>query len=319
MNTNKKNAAVYLLYILFTVFVAFINQKATAQLTVNLLVNANPPSSLMQWTDRKETFTYLVLFRQGAGTTPRVKIKAEFKLSDGTVIGTTDLSRARTITLADGNNIFSAADVIPLDIMQFSGKYKVALDKSGKLPANNYQLCVRLVEPVNFAPVSEERCRFFNLASLQLAIPIMPLNESVLDAKVAQTAITFRWTSVSPRPALPVTYRILVFEVLPHQQPVQAMRSNQPILNKDVVGTTQYIWQPQLGMIDCCPDMKPAADSAYAQKAGISTSRSNLRAKTFIWTIQCLDNLGLPLGDGNINKDGVSEPIIFYVGKKQPN
>ncbi len=316
MNTNKKNAAVYLLYTLLTVLVAFTNQKATAQLTVNLQISTNPPSSLMQWTDRKETLTYLVLFRQGAGTAPRVKIKATFKLSDGTVIGTTDLSRARTITLADGNNIFSAADVIPLDIMQFSGKYKVALDRSGKLPADNYQLCVQLVEPVIFAPVSEERCRFFNLASLQLAIPVMPLNESVLDAKVAQTAITFRWTSVSPRPATPVTYRILVFEVLSHQQPLQAMRSNQPLLNKDVIGTTQYIWQPQLGMIDCCPDTEPAADSAYSQKAGISTSRSNLRAKTFIWTIQCLDNLGQPLGDGNINKDGVSEPIIFNVGKK---
>ena len=199
--------------------------------------------------------------------------------------------------------------------MIFSGKYKTALDKSGKLPADNYQLCVRLVEPGTFAPASEERCRSFNLASMQLAIPIMPLNESMLKPEQAQTAITFRWTPVAPMPTFPVTYRIVVFEVTGTQTPMQALRSNQPLLIKDVIGTTQYIWQPQLGMIDCCPDMKPDTDSLRLN-AAISTSRSTIRTKTFIWTIQCLDNQGLPLGDGIVNGEGISEPIIFYIGKE---
>ena len=140
--------------------------------------------------------------------------------------------------------------MIPLDAMQFTGKYKTSLDKTGKLPADNYQLCVQLVTPVDYIRLSEEMCRPFNLASFQLSIPVMPANDILLDPKQAQTAITFRWTPISPRPVFPVTYRIMVFEVLEKQQPVQAMRSNLPLLVKDVIGTTQYIWQPQLGMID---------------------------------------------------------------------
>jgi hypothetical protein len=110
----------------------------------------------------------------------------------------------------------------------------------------------------------------------------------------------------------------LVFEALENQTPMQALRSNQPLLNKDVIGTTQFILQPQMMMIPCspCPDMEPDMDSAMALKAGVSTSRSNVRTKTFIWTIQCFDNLGRPFGVGNINGDGISEPIIFYVGKE---
>jgi hypothetical protein len=300
----------FLLVLLLSILVA------ESQPAVNLVMNANPPSTLSQWNDRRETLTYIVTYRQGS--VRQAKIRAEFKLTDGTVVGSTDLARARTITLADGNNLYYAADVLPLDMMIFTGRYKNSLEKTGKLPADNYQLCVQLVNPVDYAPVSEQRCRIFNLAALQLSIPVMPANEVVLDASVAQTAITFRWTPVSPRPVFPVTYRIMVFEVLDKQQPVQAMRSNQPLLVKDVVGTTQYIWQPQLGMIDCCPVNGEETDS-LSQKAGVSTSRSNVRTKKFVWTLQCLDNTGQPLGDGNINGDGISEPAVFSIGKKSAN
>lgn len=321
----------------------------TAQLQVNLVVSATPPSTLNQWNDRRDVLTYLVVYRQGS--LRQVKIKSELKLTDGTVVGTTDLARARVIQLGDGNNIFYAADVLPADVMIFSGKYKTSLDKTGKLPADNYQLCVQLVNPTDFTPASEQRCRVFNLAALQLSIPVMPANDILLPVEQAQTAITFRWTPVSPRPVFPVTYRIMVFEVLDHQQPVQALRSNQPLLVKDVTGTTQYIWQPQLGMMDCCPatgDLRAGVSTSrsnvrtktavkgeeeeetdsLSQKAGVSTSRSNVRTKQavtgageggrkFVWTLQCLDNTGQPIGDGNINGDGISEPAVFMVGKKQ--
>jgi hypothetical protein len=216
------------------------------------------------------------------------------------VVGTTNLAKARVINLTGGNQLFYAEDVIPADIMVFNGKYKVSLDKTGKLPSDNYQLCVQLVTPVDYLPVSEERCRTFNLAAFQLSIPVMPANDMVLDTKLAQTYITFRWTPVTPRPVFPVTYRILVFEVLANQQPVQALRSNQPLLDKEITGTTQFIWQPQLGMMDL--------------SAGVDSVKTS---KQFIWTIQALDQQGKPISDGNVNGDGVSEPAIFRVGKKE--
>jgi len=308
-------------------------QNAGAQLNTSLAVSATPPSALTEWNNRKEVLTFLV--QPGAGLQLTYKIKTEIKLSDGTVIGKTDLARATTYTGISTNAVFYASDVIPLENMIFSGKYKSTLEKTGKLLSDNYQICVRLVRPADFTPVSEEKCRNFYLASLQLPVLIKPANEEILDASLANQVITFRWTPVVPRPSLPVTYRLTVMEVLTNQSAMQAFRSNQPILDKQVRGATQYIWQVQ-GIINCCPGVM-TEDSMInqTQKAGISTSRSNIprgsgkknavglnedapsgNQKQYVWSIQALDQNGKPLGDGNINGDGVSEPFFFFVSDK---
>lgn len=282
--------------LIITIISTLAINLAEAQFNTNLIVSPQPPGSIFNWGTKDLTFGVA----NATGAARRVVIKASFKTSDGTVVGSTNLARAAVITLNGGNQFFYAPDVIPAGGMVFTGKYKASLDKTGKLPADNYQLCVQLVTPVDYLPLSEERCRSFNLAAYQLPVPVMPVHESRLDPQFAQTAITFRWTPVSPRPVFPVTYRILVFEVLPRQQPVQAMRSNQPLLDKQITGTTQYIWQPQLGLI------------GQADTVGTGSA-----ARRFVWTIQALDSQGLPFSDGNINGDGVSEPIVFYVGKKE--
>lgn len=270
---------------------------AKAQFATNLVVSPQPPASLISWTQRDLNF--IVINQSGASR--QAKIKAELKMADGTVVGTTNLTKARVINLGFGNDIFSVDDVFSAVLMQFSGKIKTAIDRTGKLPADNYQLCVRLVTPTDYVPFTEEKCRNFTVAALQLAIPVIPVNESWLKPEAAQSVITFRWTPVAPMQSLPVTYRLLVFEVLSGQTSMQALRSNMPLLQKDVVGTTQYIWQPQLAMMT-----SGNADSVATWP----------EKRTFIWTLQCLDGTGLPLGDGNVNGDGISEPIIFYVGKQ---
>lgn len=264
-----------------------------AQLSTNLVLSTNPPGSLFDWGLKKEILSYVVVNQSGA--VDRFLIKAEIKLIDGTVIGSNNLAKAQLLSLGGASRVFSASEVIPMDNMIFSGKYKTSLDRTGKLPAGTYQLCVRLVLPGTYQPVSEERCRIFNLAAYQLAIPVLPLNEQVLNPELAKTAITFRWTPVSPLPNYPVTYRLLVFEVLENQKPMQAMKSNMPLLNKDIIGATQFVWQPQLGWADL--------SAVY-------------KTRTFVWTLQCLDNMNQPIIDGNVNGDGISEPIVFFVGQK---
>ncbi len=269
---------------------------AAAQFTTTLVVSPQPPASLISWTQKDVSF--IVINQSGA--TRQAKIKAELKTTDGNVVGVTNLAKARVINVGFGNEIFSVDDVFSPALMQFSGKVKTAIDKTGKLPADNYQLCVRLVTPTDYIPFTEEKCRNFTVAALQLAIPVMPANETVLKPEAAQSVITFRWTPVTPIPSAPVTYRLLVFEMLDRQTPMQAFRSNMPLLQKDVIGTTQYIWQPQLAMM------------AGSQKDSVASQEK----RTFIWTLQCLDSNGQPLGDGHINGDGIGEPGIFYVGKK---
>ena len=262
-----------------------------AQFNTTLVVSPQPPGAILNWGVKE--LTYLITNQTGANR--RAVIKATFKLTDGTVIGSTNLAKSRVITIGGGNTVLYATDVIPGDVMIFSGKYKISIDKTGKLPADNYQLCVQLVTPVDFLPVSEERCRIFFLAAYQLPIPIIPANEDVLEAVKAQTAITFRWTPVAPRPVEAVKYIVTVFEVLDKQTPLQALRSNQPLLSKEVIGTTQYIWQPQLSFADSSPSV------------------DSIAVKRFIWTLQTTNSNGTPFGDGNINADGISEPNTFII------
>jgi hypothetical protein len=148
---------------------------------------------------------------------------------------------------------------------------------------------------------------------------MMPANDMVLAIEKAKTAITFRWTPVAPRPTDILTYRVTVFEVLPNQTPMQALRSNQPLLAKDIIGTTQFIWQPQLALTQCCwgntgdPDfdLKMRKDSG-----GVVHGDPDFDAYAFIWTIQTLDSQGVPFGDGNINGDGISEPNVFFIDRR---
>lgn len=277
---------------------------ASAQYNTTLVVSTNPPGSILSW-GRKD-LTYIVSGSSGA--IGQVLIKATLKTTDGTDVASTDLAKARAITINPATgNIFYAADVIPLEAMIFTGKFKVSLDRSGKLPSGSYELCVQLVAPVSFQPVSEVKCRIFNLAAFQLPIPMMPANETILNIETAKAAITFRWTPVAPRPAEMLTYRVTVFEILDYQTPMQALRSNQPLLTKDIVGTTQYIWQPQLGLTMCnnC-------------ESNDSVKTDNYDAYAFIWTIQTLDSQGRPFGDGNINGDGISEPNVFFIDRRPP-
>ena len=278
-----------------------------AQLTTTLVVVQQPPGTLINWGTKDLTY----IISNQVGSAPRSFIvKVELKESNGTVAATTNLAKARVRTMGPATLILYAADVIPLDAMVFNGKYKLSLERSGKLPAGNYELCLQLVTPIDFLPVSEIRCRNFTLAAFQLPIPTIPANEEVLDAEKAQTAVMFRWTPVAPRPAEQVKYIVTVFEVLDRQTPMQALRSNQPLLTKEVIGTSQYIWQPQLSFAKT-KIWTNDADSLYSKED--RAVLDSVDASMFIWTIQTVDSRGIPFGDGNVNSDGISEPNTFTV------
>jgi hypothetical protein len=276
--------------ILFAATAIFICASGTAQL-ISLRVNAQPPAQLSEWGNRSEVLTLIV---STPGAIEQFKLKTEIKTLDGTVIGSADLAKTPVFTTnSSGTTILFANDVMPLEYMMFTGKYKTSLQRTGKLPADNYTICVRRVQPTDYRPIGEEQCKNFYLATTQLPILMKPYNEEVLDAKKAQTAIIFRWTPVVPRQTSPVTYRIQVFEVLPTQTPVQALRSNQPLLDKEILAATQFIWQPQLTFLPY--------------------DNETIKLPTFIWTIQSLDKDRNPVTRTDGNGEGRSEPLIFFV------
>ena len=278
--------------IFLTTIIIFSAAISMAQVRFNLIVNAQPPAQLTEWSNRREVLTLIVTAQGAIGA--QFKIKTEIKTLDGTVIGSADLAKVPVFTPSStGTLILVANDVIPLEFMVFTGKYKTSLERTGKLPADNFIICAQPVRPTDYGPMGEVQCKNFYLASTQLPILMKPYNEEILDAKKAQTAIIFRWTPVVPKATTPVTYRIQVFEVLPTQSPVQALRSNQPLLDKEILAATQYIWQPQLTFMPYDNETK--------------------KLPTFIWTIQSLDKDHKPVTQTDGNGEGRSEPIIFFI------
>ncbi|MBL7701752.1 MAG: hypothetical protein JNM14_05850 [Ferruginibacter sp.] len=246
-----------------------------AQLNVTLSVNPRPSAALSDWSFRKDVLTIIVTNQSPVGTPISAKLKTEIRTTDGTVVATTDIGKVAVSVFSNGSTtVLSAAEVVNLSTLIFKGSYQPKLNRTGKLPAGNYLLVVRYYLPDGIQPLSEERRQPFFLATQQLPVLILPAENAKLNADIAQTAITFRWTALNPAPQTPARYRIQVFEILQNQQAVQALRSNQPLLDKEVVGTTQFVWRPQL-------DLK--TDSL----------------RKFIWSIQCFDDKGEPVASDN--------------------
>lgn len=274
----------YTLIVLTYLFIC-INGFSQISTTLNII---KPSSTISEWAN-SPTVTFIV--NNPYDIPQRVIIKAELKLADGTVVATKDLSKATIFTLTRGTRIFYAQDVLPLEITMFNGSYKSTLERTGKLPSGTYQLSVQLVEPATLAGITPIQNKIFNLSAPQLPILITPANGAVLDARKSETAIIFRWTPVTSIPANQLQFRIQVFEILTNQQPMQALRANQPLLDQNINGQTQYIWRPQMSFsIDSIP-------------------------KKFIWSIQTLEGVtGRPLlkeGSG----ESRSEPKVFIIKK----
>ncbi len=261
-----------------------------AQVNIVLNVQPQPPANYNTWSQRNEVIT-LVAVGSPAGNAVSAKINATLETADGSPVAKTDITRAPIRQIAAGSTtILYARDVLDPSALVFNASFQNQLNKTGKLKAGMYKLTVSLVNDNGSAQLSNEQVKIFTVVAAQLPVLIAPANEAILNEASAQTAIVFRWTPLVPRPREPATYTVLVFEILDGQTAMQALRSNQPILNADVRDVTQYIWRPQLGMAE--------------------EGRNK-----FIWTIKSSDIQGTPITGESISGDAVSEPYTFSFRK----
>lgn len=70
-------------------------------------------------------------------------------------------------------------------------------------------------------------------------ILLSPADGKSIAASYASKPVLFRWTAVSPKPKEAVTYRLKVWQLMQGQNGTEAMRTNQPIMTKDVVDIAQ--------------------------------------------------------------------------------
>ena len=289
-------------HLLFTVLMFLMVQVTQAQITLNLALNKRPQPWLSDWVNPVNGQMIITYMVRPTLNDPSVKLKTTLLDERGSIIGISDINSARIYTLRAGVNQFSIAEALQLQNLALQGNFQNLLQRTGRLTAGQYQLMVEVMNTKGDV-IQAKQTQIFFITSYQLPILMQPANGSTLDARLAQNIIVFRWTNLIPSSVEFFQFRVQVFEILPGQTPMQAFRGNRPLLDEPAIkGSTQYIWRPNLPMLD---------------------STAN---KQFIWTVQTLDANGLPIPGMDMNIQGRSEPAIFSIvnqmgmmGKKMEN
>ncbi len=233
-----------------------------AQVVVN--VSANPNPNLSAWADRSETVTITIT---NSGPETQAKILSTLSLN-GDLKAETQANAMPLVTLQRGVNIFRAEDIIPYSAVKVYQVNAQQIARTGQLPAGTYQYCVNVVDAQN-QPLSRfpQSCRPFLISQIQPPVLVLPADKG----EVRAPRPTFNWTPIAPIPqGMSINYRVLVFEVLPGQNPIQAAQSNRPILNH----TSKALSMPWP------PDWE------------LPTSGQQL-----VWTVRAEDDEGNPIGE----------------------
>jgi hypothetical protein len=272
-----------------TVLMILLCLSVKAQIRLNLALSTRPQPWLADWANPVNGVMIITYMEGPALNDPLIKIKTTLLDQNENVIGISNINASRIITLRPGVNQFSIADALQLQNLTLNGGTRGQLQRTGRLAAGQYQLKVELFNTTGEI-VRDRQTKPFFVTAYQLPILISPTKDGSLYAHIAQTAIIFRWTPVIPQVQQLPEYRVQVFEVLPGQTDMQAFRGNRPLLDEAAIkGSTQYIWRPNLPMLD---------------------STANRR---FVWTIQTLDINGQPLPTTDNNVQGRSEPSVFRI------
>lgn len=269
----------------------FISTALTAQnISVNLIL-AKPSPYVSEW--NKPVTGKLILFYTPTGTdhSPvEIIIYSELKNDQGHTIASTNMQQSTGYYLKTGVNVFGIDQVFQPDNLLPNSLIYTMIAQSGKLASGNYQLGVKIFKKTidNLLPLTEMKYRNFMITSYQLPSLISPGQKSSIDAAIAQSVITFRWTPLIPLPAELPDYTIQIYEINDGQEPMQALKINAPILIKTIKGLTQYIWQPQMYLKDN-------------------------ETHHFIWTIETTDQKGNNYTATISNNFGISEPAVFSI------
>ncbi len=242
---------------------------------VNFTVKNQLPANIDSWTNTPGS---LVLIAQKAPTAQLRGVRLMVQIKGGGAI-------------ICGTNASNARDVDPFDVKNFTTAELLGyLGNCPVLKDGNYTICAQFVN-IDRIAISQEVCKEFTVETpkeTDYAPPtlITPENEKKFTLKEMQRPLLFRWTPLVPKPKEPVTYRLKVWQLMQGQNGTAAMRSNPPIVVKDVDNITQ------------------------AMITGVITGPCRPPYLCdFIWNVQAINREGKPMGRNN----GFSEPYTFKV------
>ncbi len=250
--------------------------------SIQVVMSPNPSPYISDWQDKTETATLIISNISGRDIS--VKIKTELYDSKGTLVANTDASKMPILIVPPGVNQYHAEDIFPSNAVSYKGSLQISTVKTGRIPDDSYKFCVTLTDPQNGNPMgtSGTVCKLFNILDIQAPVLINPRDEESIPESGIK-GIVFRWSPVTPAPKMIVTYRLQIWEVLEGQNGMTALRSNQPIVEKDYRGLLQTQWPVEFAM----PEV----------------------GKKYVWTVTPLDDQERKLVDGN----GFAQPFGFSI------
>ena len=187
-----------------------------------------------------------------------------------------------------------------LQVDEFTTRTFSANELTGSLQVCNnfkdgsYSICVQFFN-VDRVAISNEVCKEFMVETpkeIEYAPPtlITPENGKTYTEAELSRPVNFRWTPLVPKPREAVTYRLKVWQLMQGQNGTTAIRTNQPIITKDVDNITQAV----VNGIYTGPCKPPYLCD-------------------YIWQVQALNKEDKPMG----RNQGNSEPYTFKVAEKE--
>ncbi len=269
-------------YIAFYIFISslfassflFAQQPLNQVNIVSFTVKNKLPADVNSWVSIPASIL-LVAQKMPTAQLKEVKLVLQIKQGGAKICGNTVQATATTDLFAVRN--FSTSELVSL------------LSQCPKLTANTYTICAQFYNIDNY-PISREFCKEFSVGdiiqSFNAPQNIAPTNEKIFEEALLKAPLTFRWTPVLPKPKDPVMYKLRVWQLMQGQTGTQAMKSNEPIVEKEVANINQAI----VTNLISGPCKAP-----YLCE--------------FVWNVQAFDKDEKPIGRNN----GVSELYLFKI------
>jgi hypothetical protein len=109
------------------------------------------------------------------------------------------------------------------------------------LLAGEWEFCIRFYEPGTNVEIPSGACITLVMTDYQGPLPIYPVDDVQLSPNVP---VGFQWSGVTPALGFRQHVRLSVWEILPGQDMVDAVRANMPVLDQEVMDVTRWFWSP---------------------------------------------------------------------------
>lgn len=204
---------------------------AQAQLSLAIQMDPNPSPYVSDWRSNPNTIRFIVT------NSSRVEIPVRF---DGYIEGDVRGRVAQInvdaaippVMIPPGTTTLNAVDtyIIEEGVVSYIGSTRAETRRSGRLPEDDFRLCVRLVRyEVPHDPFTPEVCTRFSIRLLEAPHLITPRNNTDVTASPA-----FQWTAVPMGRARFAKYRLTLIELDPGQTNVSnAMKTNLPLIERE--------------------------------------------------------------------------------------